>query len=89
MAELETDPFDVPEFNSLRNGEVVLDEALQGALRLVLTEEGFEVWYLASDAVAERLSRLPDWRAESGAGSGARSLIELTIRRFRFCLMIG
>ena len=56
VAELETDPIDL-EFNSLRKGEVVLDEALQGALRLVLTEEDLNR-YLASDAVAERLSRL-------------------------------
>ncbi len=56
VAELETDPIDL-EFNSLRNGEVVLDKPLQGALRLVLTEEDLNR-YLASDAVAERLSRL-------------------------------
>ena len=56
VAELETDPIDL-EFDSLRNGEVVLDEALQGALRLVLTEEDLNR-YLTSDAVAERLSAL-------------------------------
>ena len=56
VAELETDPIDL-EFNSLRNGEVVLDEALQGALRLVLTEADLNA-YLASDAVAEQLARL-------------------------------
>ncbi|PZO14785.1 MAG: DUF2993 domain-containing protein [Leptolyngbya foveolarum] len=56
VAELETDPIDL-EFNSLRRGEVVLDEALQGALRLVLTEEDLNR-YLASDAVAKRLSAL-------------------------------
>ena len=56
VAELETDPIDL-EFNSLRKGEVVLDEPLQGALRLVLTEEDLNR-YLASDAVAQRLSAL-------------------------------
>ena len=56
VAELETDPIDL-EFDSLRNGEVVLDEALQGALRLVLTEEDLNR-YLASDAVTEQLSAL-------------------------------
>lgn len=56
VAELETDPIDL-EFNSLRNGKVVLDEALQGALRLVITEEDLN-HYLASDAVAKRLSAL-------------------------------
>ena len=56
VAELETDPIDL-EFNSLRQGEVVLDEPLQGALRLVLTEKDLNR-YLASDAVAARLSAL-------------------------------
>lgn len=56
VAELETDPIDL-EFESLRNGEVVLDEALQGALRLVLTEEDLNR-YLVSDAVVARLDRL-------------------------------
>lgn len=56
VAELETDPIDL-EFESLRNGEVVLDEALQGALRLVLVEEDLNR-YLASNAIVNRLSRL-------------------------------
>ena len=56
LAELETDPIDL-DFEHLRNGEVVLDEALQGALRLVLVEEDLNR-YLASDAIVDRLSRL-------------------------------
>lgn len=54
VAELETDPIDV-DFESLRRGEVVLDKALQGALRLVLIEEDLNR-YLASEEVEERLS---------------------------------
>ena len=56
VAELETDPIDLA-FNSLRNGEVVLDEALQGALRLVVTEADINT-FLTSDTITEQLSRL-------------------------------
>ncbi len=56
VAELETDPIDLA-FGSLRNGEVVLDEALQGALRLVLTEADVNA-FLASPMVQERLASI-------------------------------
>ncbi|MEM6597008.1 MAG: DUF2993 domain-containing protein [Cyanobacteria bacterium P01_D01_bin.36] len=56
VAELETDPIDL-EFGSLRNGEVVLDEALQGAVHLVLTEEDVNA-FLLSPFVQDRLSQI-------------------------------
>ena len=56
VAELETDPVDL-EFNSLRNGEVVLEEAFQGAVHLVLTEEDVNA-FLLSPFVQERLANI-------------------------------
>lgn len=56
VAELETDPIDL-EFNSLRRGEVVLDEALQGALHLVVTEADINT-FLQSPQVRARLDDL-------------------------------
>ncbi len=56
VAELETDPIDL-EFKSLRQGQVVLDQPLQGAVRLVLTEADLNV-FLNSPVVAERLSQI-------------------------------
>lgn len=56
LAELETDPIDL-EFKSLRKGEVVLDEALQGALHLVITEADINA-FLQSPTVAQRLGEL-------------------------------
>jgi len=56
VAELETDPIDL-EFKSLRQGEVVLDEALQGALHLVITEADINA-FLQSPTVTQRLGEL-------------------------------
>jgi hypothetical protein len=56
VAELETDPIDLA-FGPLQRGEVVLDQPLQGAVRLVLTEADLNT-FLRSPAVAERLSTL-------------------------------
>ena len=56
VAELETDPVDL-DFGSLRQGEVVLDEPFQGALRLVLTETDLNA-FLSSPAVTQRLSEV-------------------------------
>lgn len=56
LAELETDPIDL-EFKRLRQGEVVLDEALQGALHLVITESDINA-FLQSPRVAQRLGEL-------------------------------
>ncbi|MEO1446759.1 MAG: DUF2993 domain-containing protein [Cyanobacteria bacterium J06635_11] len=56
VAELETDPIDL-EFKSLRRGEVVLDEALQGALHLVVTEADVNT-FLQSPQVRARLDDL-------------------------------
>lgn len=54
VAELETDPIDL-EFASLRKGEVVLEEALQGAVHLVLTEPDMNA-FLASPFVQTMLA---------------------------------
>ncbi|MGC1310130.1 MAG: DUF2993 domain-containing protein [Phormidesmis sp.] len=56
IAELETDPIDLA-FNRLQKGEVVLDEPLQGALRLVLTEADVNA-FLQSPAIVQRLDEL-------------------------------
>ena len=56
VAELETDPIDLA-FTALRRGEVVLDEPLQGALHLVLTEADVNA-FLRSPMVAQQLSGL-------------------------------
>lgn len=56
LADFETDPIDL-DFKSLRQGAVVLDEALQGALHLVLTEEDVNT-FLQSPLVAQRLSEV-------------------------------
>ncbi|MEL6552543.1 MAG: DUF2993 domain-containing protein [Cyanobacteria bacterium J06621_11] len=56
LAELETDPIDLA-FGPLRNGEVVLDKAFQGAAHLVLTEADVNT-FLASPFVKERLAQL-------------------------------
>ncbi|MGB7251495.1 MAG: DUF2993 domain-containing protein [Phormidesmis sp.] len=56
VAELETDPIDLA-FNSLRKGEIVLDEPLQGALRLVLSEADINA-FVRSPAVMQQLSEL-------------------------------
>ena len=55
-AELETDPIDLA-FNALRQGEVVLDAPLQGALHLVLTEADVNN-FLRSPMVAQQLDDL-------------------------------
>ena len=55
-AELETDPIDLA-FSALRSGEVVLDEPLQGALHLVLTETDVNA-FLRSPTVAQQLGEL-------------------------------
>ncbi|PZO57803.1 MAG: DUF2993 domain-containing protein [Phormidesmis priestleyi] len=55
-AELETDPIDL-EFASLRRGEVVLDQPLQGAIRLVLNEADINA-FLASPEVVQRLAQI-------------------------------
>ncbi len=56
VAELETDAIDLS-FSRLRQGEVVLDEAFQGAAHLVLTETDINT-FLASPFVLERLSQI-------------------------------
>ena len=56
LADFETDPIDL-DFGSLRKGEVVLDEALQGALHLGLREEDVNA-FLQSPLVEQRLSEL-------------------------------
>lgn len=55
-AELETDPIDLA-FKALRQGEVVLEAPLQGALHLVLTEEDINT-FLTSPFVMQQLSEL-------------------------------
>ncbi|MGB3671151.1 MAG: DUF2993 domain-containing protein [Phormidesmis sp.] len=56
VAELETDAIDLA-FDQLRQGEVVLDEAFQGAAHLVLTEADVNT-FLASPFVLERLAQI-------------------------------
>ncbi len=56
VADLETDPVDLA-FTPLRRGEVVLDQPLQGALHLVLSEADVNT-FLRSPAVLARLSEL-------------------------------
>ncbi len=56
VAELETDPIDL-DLGGLRRGEVVLDEPLQGALRLVLTETDLNA-FLRSPTVARQLGEI-------------------------------
>ncbi|NJM96461.1 MAG: DUF2993 domain-containing protein [Phormidesmis sp. RL_2_1] len=56
VAELETDPIDLA-FASLRQGEVVLDAPLQGAVRLVLNDADVSR-FLASPYVQEQLAML-------------------------------
>ena len=56
VAELETDPIDLA-FGPLRNGEVVLDKAFQGAAHLSRTEADINTC-LASPFVMERLASL-------------------------------
>ncbi|MEM6451468.1 MAG: DUF2993 domain-containing protein [Cyanobacteria bacterium P01_D01_bin.105] len=53
LADFETDPIDL-DFRSLRRGSVVLDEALQGALHLGLTEEDVNT-FIRSPLVTQRL----------------------------------
>ena len=55
-AELETDPIDLA-FNQLRQGKVVLDAPLQGALHLVLSEADVNA-FLRSPTITKRLSQL-------------------------------
>ena len=55
-AELETDPIDLA-FNQLRQGKVVLDAPLQGALHLVLSEADVNA-FLRSPTIIKRLSQL-------------------------------
>ena len=55
-ADLETDPIDL-EFASLRQGQVVLDKPLQGAIRLVLDEADINA-FLTSPEVAQRLAQI-------------------------------
>ncbi len=56
VADLETDPVDLA-FTPLRRGEVVLDQPLQGALHLVLSEADVNT-FLRSPTVLKRLSEL-------------------------------
>ena len=56
IAELESDPIDL-DFNRLRRGEVVLDQAFQGAVRIVLTEVDVNA-FLRSPIVTEQLNNL-------------------------------
>lgn len=56
VAELESDPIDL-DFNRLRRGEVILDQAFQGATRIVLTEADINA-FLGSPLVIERLNNL-------------------------------
>ncbi len=56
VAELETDPIDLA-FKALRQGEVVLEEPLQGALHLVITEADVNA-FLRSPTVARQLDEL-------------------------------
>jgi len=56
VAELETDPIDLA-FNQLRQGKVVLDAPLQGALHLVLSEADVNA-FLRSPTVTKQLSEL-------------------------------
>ncbi len=56
VADLETDEIDLA-FDRLRQGEVVLDEAFQGAAHLVLTEADVNT-FLASPFVLERLANI-------------------------------
>lgn len=55
-ADLESDPIDLA-FQPLRRGEVVLDQPLQAALHLVLSEADVNA-FLQSPAVAKRLSEI-------------------------------
>lgn len=56
VADLETDPVDLA-FTPLRQGEVVLDQPLQGALHVVMTEADINA-FLRSPTVIQRLSEL-------------------------------
>ncbi len=56
VAELETDPIDLA-FRPLRQGEVVLDKAFQGAAHIVLTEADLNT-FLASPLVTAQLGAL-------------------------------
>ncbi|MBE9078975.1 DUF2993 domain-containing protein [Romeria aff. gracilis LEGE 07310] len=56
VAELETDPIDL-NFGQLRQGRVVLDRPLQGALRVVLTPDDLNR-FLVSPQTRERLSQI-------------------------------
>jgi hypothetical protein len=56
VADLESDPIDLA-FGPLRQGEVVLDQPLQGAVHLVLTEADMNA-FLQSPTVAQRLNEL-------------------------------
>lgn len=56
LADFETDPIDL-DFNSLRRGQVVLDEALQGALHLELSEEDINA-FLQSPLFLQQLSEI-------------------------------
>ncbi len=55
-ADLETDPIDLA-FNQLRQGKVVLDAPLQGALHIVLSEADVNA-FLRSPTIIKRLSQL-------------------------------
>jgi LmeA-like phospholipid-binding len=56
VADLETDPVDLA-FTPLRKGEVVLDQPLQGALHVVMSEADVNT-FLRSPTVIQRLSEL-------------------------------
>jgi hypothetical protein len=56
VADLETDPVDLA-FTPLRKGEVVLDQPLQGALHVVMSEADVNA-FLRSPTVMQRLSEL-------------------------------
>ncbi|ESA34947.1 hypothetical protein N836_14395 [Leptolyngbya sp. Heron Island J] len=56
IADLETDPIDL-DFSSLRRGNVVLDQPLNGALHIVITPEDLNQ-YLLSPEFTERLNNI-------------------------------
>ncbi|MEM9483941.1 MAG: DUF2993 domain-containing protein, partial [Cyanobacteria bacterium P01_F01_bin.116] len=66
VADLETDPIDL-DFGKLQRGKVVLDEALNGALHIVITPEDLNQ-YLLSPEFTERLNNI-----EINLGNAAQS----------------
>ena len=56
IAEIETDPIDLA-FGDLQQGRIVLDQPLQGAVRLLMTEADLNA-FLVSPAFTERLNEI-------------------------------